>query len=93
MSHGPDSDHGPDCFGCRIKSVNIGAAATPTRRPTAVFHNEREKRWAKDGAALKTLAKQGITPRSMDGCADIAARATTQDQIESGSLTIGKANT
>lgn len=27
-----DGSHGPDCFGCRIKSVQVSPAATPSRR-------------------------------------------------------------
>lgn len=84
--HGPASGHPEDCFGCRIKTVQIGAAATPTRRPEAVFHATREKQWAKDHQAVRTLAKQGITPAHCDGAHDLAQRATTKEQIESGGL-------
>lgn len=27
-----DGSHGDDCFGCRIKTIQIAASATPTRR-------------------------------------------------------------
>ena len=75
-----------DCFGCRIKSVQIAAAAMPSRRPQAVFHNDREKQWDKDHAAVRTLAKQGITPAHVDGAHDLAQRATEQSEIEAGRL-------
>lgn len=26
-----DGSHGPDCFGCRIQTVNLSPAATPSR--------------------------------------------------------------
>lgn len=73
-----------DCFGCRIKTVQIAAAAMPSRRPEAVFHQNREKQWAKDHQAVRTLAKQGITPAHCDGAAELANRATTQENIERG---------
>jgi hypothetical protein len=76
--------HGDGCYGCKAQTISISAAATPGRRPQAVFHTEREKRWHRDGDALKTLATQGIVPAHMDGCADLAARATTKLEIESG---------
>ena len=30
-----DGSHGPDCFGCKIKSIQFGPSATPTRRTPA----------------------------------------------------------
>jgi hypothetical protein len=78
--------HGDGCFGCKAQTVGISAAATPGRRPDAVFHTEREKRWHRDHAAVRTLAKQGITPAHVDGSADLAARATTKAEIESGGV-------
>jgi hypothetical protein len=29
-----DGSHGPDCFGCRIQTVNFDPSAMPTRRNT-----------------------------------------------------------
>ena len=85
-THDGPHDGTHDDFGCRIKSVQIAAGATPTRRPEAVFHADREKQWAKDHQAVRTLAKQGITPAHCDGAHDLAQRATTQTEIESGGL-------
>jgi hypothetical protein len=76
--------HGPECGPCRWQTVSISAEATPGRRPEAVFHANREREWARDHAATRTLAKQGITPAHVDGSADLAARATSKLEIESG---------
>ena len=78
--------HGEACFGCKAQTVQIAAQATPGRRPEAVFHEDREKRWDKDHAAVRTLAKQGITPPHCDGAADLASRAPSKDYIESGGV-------
>jgi hypothetical protein len=84
MTRTHDGRHGDDCGPCRWGTVGIAAAATPTRRPQAVFHNDREKQWSKDHQAVRTLAKQGITPKHVDGAAELANRATSQENIERG---------
>jgi hypothetical protein len=76
--------HGPDCFGCKAQTVAISAHATPGRRPDAVFHADRERQWAKDHQAVRTLAKQGITPAHCDGAAELANRATSAENIQRG---------
>jgi hypothetical protein len=78
--------HGDACFGCKARTVSVSAEATPGRRPEAVFHANREREWARDHAATRTLAKQGITPAHVDGSADLAARATDRTEIEAGRL-------
>jgi len=78
--------HGDGCFGCKARTIQIAAQATPGRRPQAVFHENRERQWDKDHAAVRTLAKQGITPAHVDGAADLAARAPSKDYIESGGI-------
>jgi len=75
-----------DCFGCKAQTIGVSAQATPGRRPEAVFHDNREKQWDKDHAAVRSLAKQGITPAHCDGAAELAAKATTRQQIEMGHL-------
>jgi len=58
-----------DCFGCRIASVRIGAAAMPTRKPDT---NERTAWWdqqMRDDAAYKRLRLDGLHPRSTKDCA------------------------
>jgi hypothetical protein len=48
--------------------------------------NEREKQLGKDLAAYKSLRQQGIQPKCIDGSADLATRATTSYEIESGRI-------
>ena len=87
-THGIDHYDPDGCFGCRVQGVMFSADAMPSRAPDAVFHKQREKEWDRDHAAVRTLAKQGVTPAHCDGAADLANRATSKEQIEAGSLTI-----
>lgn len=67
-------------------SVGIAPTATPTRsggtRAQEII--DTEKRWDRDHAAYKTLVKQGIQPETLDGTADLAAKATSKREIEMG---------
>lgn len=59
------------CFGCRIASVRIGAAAMPTRHEQV---NTMEAAWAKqmrDDAAYIRLVKNGLNPARTAGCAEL----------------------
>jgi hypothetical protein len=60
------------CFGCRIASVRIGAAAMPTRHERT---NTLDAAWAKqmrDDEAYKTLRRQGLQPARTAGCHELA---------------------
>ncbi len=67
----PRLDH-PDCFGCRIASVRVSAAAMPTRHEAT---NNLTAAWDKqirDDEAYKTLRKQGYQPERTNGCHELA---------------------
>lgn len=81
----PSSCRDPHCnlsYRDHLLTVAISAAATPSRRPEVVRIDNTEARWHRDMDEYKTLRRQGYQPEHIDGCADLAARATTDAQIE-----------
>lgn len=75
----------PD-FKTHIRSVNLAAAATPSRRPRSVEIEATEKRWHKDHDAFRRLVREGHDPGRLEGAAEIEAKATTKYEIEKGRL-------
>jgi len=57
-------------------------AVQPTTHPVEVT----ERQWHKDMAAYKELRRQGFQPKGIDGCAELASRATTQFELETSHL-------
>lgn len=50
-----DGSHGPECFGCKIRSIQISPSATPSRRnniPPAQGNNSWEKGILRDERGL-----------------------------------------
>lgn len=74
------------CFGCRVASVSVAPSATPSRNrgAEAKATNEREQRWAKDHAAYKRMWNQGLSPKVLDGAADLESRAVNEADVELG---------
>lgn len=87
----PYHDGSATDFGCRIKSISFAASAMPTRHPTVVATNAREARWHKDIPAYKSLVANGIQPRGIDGCHDVAQTTAEKFEIETGIAVPGKA--
>ena len=71
-----------------LLSVNISSTATPSRKGAYRTRQieETEKRWSKDFAAVRSLAKDKIVPKKTAGLADLAAKAETRYEIERGKL-------
>lgn len=76
------------CFGCKILSVQVAPSATPSRNRGAevVRINEKESGWDVDLPAYKRLRKQGLQPKSIDGCAQLEKHAETKHELEMGHL-------
>lgn len=72
------------CFGCKIRSVNFAASCTPTRRASTVATNRREARWHRDIPAYSSLVREGVQPRTIDGCGDLVQTDAEPFEIESG---------
>lgn len=68
----------PGCFGCRAESVQFRTG------PSA--QTVSEKTLTKDLSAYRSLRLQGLQPRTIDGAADLADRASTAFEIETGRL-------
>ncbi len=80
------SEHAPDCacFRCKIRSISFAASCTPTRRPETVATNEREARWHRDIPAYVSLVKDGVQPRTVDGCHAVAQSDAERFEINTG---------
>lgn len=70
------------------RSVSIAASACPSRDGGryAKRVNDTEKRWERDFAAVKSLKREGIVPKQVDGTADLLSRASTRTEIETGKV-------
>lgn len=58
----------------------------PSRHPEAASLAERDGRWSRDMKAYKDMRKQGVQPRGIDGAHDLAMRAESQVEVESGQV-------
>jgi hypothetical protein len=79
------------CFGCHARSINFAASCTPTRRPETVRTNAREARWQRDIPAYTSLVKNGVQPRTIDGCGDVALSDAEKFEITTGIAVPGRA--
>ena len=74
------------CYTCKLLTVSISAAATPTRSGPVVAKLQSDQRFARDGAAYKRLRKEGLQPDHIDGCAEIEQRAEHKVEVEEMTL-------
>lgn len=65
-------------------SVGIAPSAVATRSGRAAEINETEKRWASDMDAYRSMRRQGLQPRQIDGADRLAATASDPLEIEMG---------
>lgn len=65
----------PDCFRCKLVSVQFGNVEPPPQRLT-------EARWSKDLPAYKRLRDQGLQPKATKGCYELETRAHSQFEID-----------
>lgn len=74
------------CFGCRVAGVQVAPSATPSRRggAEAAATNAREARWSRDMPAYREMRRQGLQPKGIDGAADLAQKATTEEHVTTG---------
>ena len=79
---------GPDCFGCKVASINISATVYATRpeKRAVVRQMVSDVETAKDLPAYKRLRKQGFQPKSTFGAAKLEAGATTEFEIAYGQV-------
>lgn len=77
------------CFKAHLRGIQVAPSATPSRNVQVVRMTEREKQWEKDMPAYRSLRDQGYQPKTIDGAADLASRASTGVEIERGAI-VGK---
>lgn len=70
------------CFGCRVSGIQMGTNSTTTKGSRVAEINQREANWNKDMPAYKRLRKEGLQPKTIDGCHAVEQLATTREQIE-----------
>ncbi len=73
------------CFVCKASTVAVAPSATPSRKggADAARINAKEKEWAKDHRAYRTLRAQGMQPRNVDGASKLE-NATDKFEVEAG---------
>jgi hypothetical protein len=71
--------HGDDCFGCKVQSIEFGNVEPPAERAI-------EKRMDKDLPAYQRMRYQGLQPPRTKGAAELEARAHSQIEIDLGKL-------
>lgn len=74
------------CFGCKVLYFSVSADAIPTRRPRAAEVNATERRWDVDMPAYKRMRRNGVQPRSIDGCAHLERHASDAIELEMGKV-------
>lgn len=74
-THGPDKGHEPNCFGCKLHSIQFGNVEPPGQRVM-------EHQWNRDLPAYARLRAQGYQPKQTRGCAELETRATQDIDIE-----------
>lgn len=81
------------CYRCEKLSVSFSSSAMPTRKGSAetIATNQREARWHKDIPAYQSLVKNGVQPRTIDGCHDVAQSTAEKFEIATGVAVPGKA--
>lgn len=75
MNRTHHGQHGADCFGCKLQSIQFGNVEAPPQRLM-------ERRWDRDLAAYRRLRKQGLQPARTKGCAELEAVASSQLEID-----------
>ena len=69
-------------------SVGLSAAATPTRQGARVAKriDDTEKKWERDFDAYRRLRKDGLQPKSSDGCYEIERDAADKVEVENNTI-------
>lgn len=84
MSH-PACCVDPNCdleYISHLRGFAVSAHATPTRKPDVVRIDRADKALEVDGAAYRSLRKQGYQPHDVDGCHQLTATAKDVHDIE-----------
>lgn len=66
----------------KLRSIQIGARAMPSRKAEVARGEAKDAQFAKDAAAYRRLRKHGLQPPQVDGSAEREARATEAHEVE-----------
>lgn len=77
------------CYACRVGSIQLTPSAMPTRTVTKIEDYNFQQGFARefengDRESYKALRQQGYQPPRIAGSAELAARASSRYEIESG---------
>lgn len=76
------------CFACHVRSISFSPSAQGSERAQAAVRTDKE--WDRDHAAYRRMVKNGLQPPTLDGCAELETRASTQEEIERGHIYTSK---
>ncbi len=82
--HVKTEDCAPDCFGCRLSTINFSGTCTPNRKPEVVQQNSFVKEMSRDLDAYRRLRAEGYQPKGVKGAGDVEQFATSKFEVESG---------
>jgi hypothetical protein len=82
----PDGSHSPNCFPCKLASVNFAPSAMPTRHPGAARAAVKDPALDKDREAYRRLRRNGEQPKHVGGSAEMEAKANESCEITTGQI-------
>ena len=74
--------HSPNCFPCKLKSIQFAPNAMPSRSPGVAETKVAEKALEVDRDAYKGLRRNGEQPKAIKGSAKLAATANESFEIK-----------
>ena len=90
-THGVDHWDPEDCFGCKIQTVSVSAAAMPSRHPGVGIKKRQEKELSQDLDSFKRMRVAGLHPKHTRGARIVESQAESRFEVESGQLAHQKA--
>jgi len=81
-----DGTHSPNCFPCKLASINFAPSAMPNRNPNAARAAVKDPLLDKDRAAYKRLRREGEQPKHVEGSAYLEAKANESFEITTGQV-------
>jgi hypothetical protein len=81
-----DGTHSPNCFPCKLSSINFAPSAMPTRNPNAARASVKDPLLDKDREAYRRLRRNGEQPKHVEGSAYFEAKANESFEISMGQI-------
>lgn len=74
----------PDCMGCKLLTLNIGAGALENKGAGVRREDAREKQLDKDLRGYREMRDGGLQPRMIDGSSEVVKTVNSQFDIDLG---------